>query len=191
MVSLARLSLIFLRISNLTMGGGDPTMAALERELVERRRWLTPEQYGLSYGLARITPGTNVLAFSAAAAWFARGWPGALIAVVAAILPSAVLVVWLTRVYELLKGHPLAMGAISGLLAAAVGMMGAAAWNLARPHVHRKGWARTLVLLASSILLLLRFSVPPVQVLALAALAGFFWRDAGRPGEDRRPGEPR
>jgi chromate transport protein ChrA len=42
MVSLARLSLIFLRISNLTMGGGDPTMAALERELVERRRWLTP-----------------------------------------------------------------------------------------------------------------------------------------------------
>jgi chromate transport protein ChrA len=42
MVSLARLSLIFLRISNLTMGGGDPTMAALERELVERRRWPSP-----------------------------------------------------------------------------------------------------------------------------------------------------
>jgi len=190
MISLARLSLIFLRIGNLTFGGGDPTMAALERELVERRRWLTPEQYGVSYGLARITPGTNVLAFCAAAAWFVRGWLGALISVFAATAPSAVLVLWLTHVYEVLKGNPLATGAISGLLAAAVGMMGAAAWNLVRPHVRRTSWLRPLVLVAGSILLLLRFSVPPVQVLGMAALAGLFWRGAGRPEEVPHFGGP-
>jgi len=66
--SLKQLAWIFLRVGNLTFGGGDPTMAALQSELVAGRRWLDEEQYGLIYGLARITPGTNLLAFSAAAA---------------------------------------------------------------------------------------------------------------------------
>ena len=67
-VSLKRLTWIFLRVGNLTFGGGDPTMAALQSALVHARRWLDEEEYGLIYGLARITPGTNLLAFSAGAA---------------------------------------------------------------------------------------------------------------------------
>ncbi len=188
MVPLSKLQLVFLRIGNLTFGGGDPTMAALERELVTRRRWLSPEKYGLCYGLARITPGTNLLAFCAAAAWFLRGWTGAVLAVLAVTVPSAVLVVWLTHIYEILKDNTLAMGAIAGSLAAAVGMMTAAAWSLIRPYVGRKTWFRTLVLAGGSIVLLLQFSVPPIQVLALAAVTGFFWREPA--GEDSRPGEP-
>ena len=72
--SLRRLTSIFFRVGNLTFGGGDPTMAALQSELVATRRWLDEEQYGLIYGLARITPGTNLLAFCAAAGWLIAGW---------------------------------------------------------------------------------------------------------------------
>jgi hypothetical protein len=64
-VSLKQLTWIFLRVGSLTFGGGDPTMAALQSELVVTRGWLTGEQYALIYGLARITPGTNLVAFSA------------------------------------------------------------------------------------------------------------------------------
>jgi chromate transporter len=173
---LGRLSLIFLRIGNLTFGGGDPTMAALQRELVGRRGWLSPEQYALCYTLARVTPGTNVLAFCAGAAWLLRGWPGALIATAAASAPSAVLVVWLTHAYEAGRTNPLAAGAISGMLAAAAGMMAAAAWQLAAPQLVSRRAARALVFFGGSAVLSLVFSVPPIQVLALAALAGFFWR---------------
>lgn len=174
--ALCTLSALFARIPNLTFGGGDPTMAALERELVARRGWLAPEQYGLAFGLARLTPGTNLLAFCAAAAWLLRGWTGAVLALVAASAPAAVIVVWLTYGYQALKGNALAMGAIAGLLASAVGMMAAAAWLLVRPHVRRGAWLRALVLAGGSIALLLGVSMSPVAVLALAAAAGFFWR---------------
>ena len=181
-ISLRRLALVFLRIGNLTLGGGNPTMAALERELVERRAWLTPEQYGLAFALARLTPGTNVLAFCAGVAWRLRGWPGALAAVLLVTVPCSLLTVWLTHAYETLKANPLAAGAISGMLAAAVGMMVAAAWHLIRPHARWRQLAGTLVLPAGAAILSLAFAVPPIQVLALAALAGFFWRG---PGENR------
>ena len=179
---LGRLALVFLRIGNLTLGGGNPTMAAMERELVEHRGWLSAEQYGLAYALARLTPGTNVLAFCAGAAWYLRGWRGALAAVLLVTVPCSVLTVWLTHAYETLKANPLATGAISGMLAAAVGMMAAAAWRLIRPHARGGQWARTLGLPAGAAILLLGFAVPPIQALALAALAGFFWRG---PGENR------
>ena len=68
--SLRRLFLIYARVSNLTFGGGDPTMAALQSELVASRGWLSPDKYALVYGLARITPGTNILAFCAGTAWY-------------------------------------------------------------------------------------------------------------------------
>src|SRR5580692_118610 len=95
-LSLRRLSLICLRVSNLTFGGGDPTMAALQSELVTRHGWLSPEKYGLIYALARLTPGTNILAFCAGSAWDLKGWPGAILGVLAATVPSAAAVVLFT-----------------------------------------------------------------------------------------------
>jgi chromate transporter len=173
------MSLVFLRLGNLTLGGGNPTMAALERELVERRAWLSAEQYGLAYGLARLTPGTNVLAFCAGVAWRLRGWWGALAAVLLVTVPCSLLTVWLTHAYEALKANPLASGAISGMLAAAVGMMAAAAWHLIRPHARGRQMVRTLLLPAGAAVLSLAWALPPIQVLALAALAGYFWRGRG------------
>jgi chromate transporter len=174
--SLRTLTALFARALNLTFGGGDPTMALLERELVGRRGWLTSENYGLAYGLARLTPGTNVLAFCAGAAWLIRGWKGAALAVVAASAPSAIVVLLLTFGYEVLKSNALAMGAIAGLLASAVGMMAAAAWGLVLPQMRPRQWLRALVLTGGSVALLLFLPISPIAVLALAAAVGFFWR---------------
>lgn len=174
--TLSSLSRIYFRVGNLTFGGGDPTMAALHSELVVTRDWLPPERYGLIYALARITPGTNLLAFCAGTAWELAGWPGAVAAVVAVTVPSALVVVLLTAGYQVLKSNPPAMAAIAGTLAAAVGMMAAGVWQLAGPHLVRGRRLRALLLVLGSFALVFRFDLSPVLVLALAAAAGALWR---------------
>src|SRR5207237_1262734 len=94
--SLGAIAGLFLRAGNLTFGGGHVITATLQRELVNRLGWLTLDQYGLAQSLAKITPGTGILAFCAATAWMLRRWTGALVAVVVASAPSAVFVVRLT-----------------------------------------------------------------------------------------------
>ncbi len=175
---LKTLTLVFFRILNFTFGGGDPAMAALERELVARRGWLAREHYGLAYGLARVTPGTNVLAFCAAVAWIIRGWAGAVLAVAGGSAPSAMVAVWLTYAYQVLKDNPPAMGAIAGLLASAVGMMAAAAWNLVRPHLRPGEWPRAALIAGGAAAVSIAVPVSPVLVLLAAAAAGFLWREA-------------
>ena len=72
---LSDIALLFLRIANTTFGGGDPTMAALQREY-DRRNWIDADQFSVAFGLARITPGTNMVAFCAATGWYLRGMAG-------------------------------------------------------------------------------------------------------------------
>src|SRR5215475_13841699 len=107
---------LFLRVGNLTFGGGDAISAMLQRELVHRRGWLDLDRYGLAQGLASITPGTRILALCAATAWMLRRGGGALAAVLAASGPSTVSVVLLTWVFASLERSAVARGALAALL---------------------------------------------------------------------------
>lgn len=153
-------------------------MAVLQRELCERRKWLSNEQYSLAYSLARITPGTNVLAFCVGVASMLGGLKAALASVVAASLPSALLVVLLTIFYESAGSNVLAKSAVSGVLAAVVGMMLAAALALIRPQVRGNTWLRVVVFCGGTIALREIADLGPVQILALAVLLSLVWKEA-------------
>ena len=170
--SLASLTGLYLKIGNTTFGGGDPTMAMLQRELIGRQ-WITREDFALAYSLARITPGTNVLAFCAATGARVLGFAGALAAVLAVTLPSAILAVFLTRGFETWRTHPWAMAAIGGTVAAVSGMMWASVWILIRPYLG----LRALLFTGGAFLAAWKFHVTPVPVILAAAIAGYLWTE--------------
>jgi chromate transporter len=175
---LAALTAVFLRIGNLTFGGGGPTVAAFQRELVARRKWLSQEQYGFCYALSRITPGTNLFAFCTAAGWLLRGWRGGILALLVTSVPSCVLVALLTVGFDSWSQNRWVAIGIEGALAATVGMLLATFWIILRPYVTRTGWRRTALIAGASIALSLGAGLSPIPVLALAAIAGWFWPEA-------------
>jgi hypothetical protein len=112
--SLRKLTGVFLRVGNTTFGGGLPTMAALQRELVDENKWLSMEDYALAFSLARVTPGTNVIAFCAATGARIMGWRGALAATLAETGPSAVLAILMTQGYETWRSNAWVMAGVYG-----------------------------------------------------------------------------
>lgn len=177
---LRQLAALYFRIGNTTFGGGDPTIMALRKDLVENRRALSPGQFSLSYSLARATPGTNILAFCAGTGWQLRGWPGALLAVSAVAVPSSVIAVLVSGAYQAWIANPYGHAAIYGTLAAAVGLMFAAAWKLIQPHLAPRALLRTVVFVAGSFALTWWVGLSPLQVIGIAALAGACWPEAPR-----------
>src|SRR5580698_569641 len=173
---LTSLTQLFARVGITVFGGGDPTIAILQREFY-RREWLSPEKFGTAFGLARLTPGTNVLAFCAAAGWYILGFGGALAAVLAITTPASVLVVWLTRAYDLTAHYRLAQSIANALLAAAVGTMIGAALLLVRTQCKNGRWLRPVAISTGAFLLAFVVRLTPLQVIAVAAAVGFFWVD--------------
>lgn len=177
--SLSALASIYTKLGNTTFGGGDPTIAALQRELGERRGWLTQDQFALAFSLSRITPGTNVLAFCAATGYQLSGWAASILAVLGASGPSAVLAVWLTLGFESAVRNAYTNGAILAVLAAVTGMMVASSFILARPSLNRRAWPRVVLLTGGTLLLRELWNLSPLQIMALASTIGAFWLEDG------------
>jgi chromate transporter len=178
--SLSELSGVFFRIGNFTFGGGSATTAALQREMVERRRWYDTLEFGLCYALARVTPGTNLFAFSIASGWLLRGWQGAVATLLVASVPSCLLVCLVTIGFDSWSRNRFFQAAIAGALAASVGALLASFWLLVRPYLDRPRLVQTLVILLGSIALSFLAGWSPIFVLLLAGVAGFFWKEPAR-----------
>lgn len=163
---------VFLRYGNTTFGGGSATIATLHSQIVTKREWVSQQQFDLSYALSRLTPGTNLLAFSTAIGWLVRGWPGALVVLLASSIPCSVLAVLLSVVYESLGRHPFALVALRGALAAAVGIVAATAWTLIRPHIKDANRLKIVGFSLGAFLLASVFHFTPIRILLLAALVG-------------------
>ena len=174
--TLGEMSAVFVRIGSFTFGGGTSTVAALERELVDKRDWLERSRFRLAYALSRITPGTSVLATCTAVGWSLRGWSGAIAALLAASVPCALIAAFITYLYEMWTSNVVALAALHGATAAAVGIVGAASWQLLRPYLSSATWIRTAVLVGGSVLLS-NLSVPPLRVLLAAIVVGLVWRE--------------
>ncbi|MGH9594645.1 MAG: chromate transporter [Bryobacteraceae bacterium] len=173
-----KLTGIFFRIGNTTFGGGYVTMAMLWRELVDTRRWISREKFDLAFALARVTPGTNVLAFCAAVGALICGVAGAVAAVMAVSVPSAAVAVLFMRGFESSQGNRLAMAAIGGTVAAVAGMMWATIWTILRPYVG--GFTRNFqmgLIVGGAFLASWEFNVTPVPIIFAGALIGFLWKD--------------
>jgi chromate transporter len=177
--SLRKLTGIFFRVGNTTFGGGYVTMAVLGRELSGRLGWITPEDYALAFAVARVTPGTNIIAFCAAVGWQVLRFSGALAAVIALTAPTAVLAIFILKLLESGTEHPLIMGAIGATVAAVSGMMWSIVWILVSPNL--KGFSKSLravIIAGASFAASWFFNITPIPILAVATLIGVLWKDA-------------
>ena len=132
---LRRIAAAFVRYANLTIGGGSATIAVLHRELVVKRTWLDESRFGLCYALSRVTPGTNLLAFCTGIGWLVRRLPGAVVALLAASIPSSVLVIIITIFFAQWSHNPVGRVAIGGAMAAAVGITVTTCWTISEPYI--------------------------------------------------------
>ena len=193
--NLAKVTWPFFWLGNTTFGGGYITMIVLGRELVDRLKWLTRKDFELAFALARVTPGTNIIAFCAATGKMLRGWAGAFSAVIAVTAPSAALAVLLMQGFESWQGRPRVMAALAGTVAAVTGAMWSTVWMLTAPHIGRpfkQKWLQTLraVVILGGAFGAARLGVTPVPIILGSLILGYCWpvlRAESSPAAAERP----
>jgi len=169
---LAAIADVFVRYGNFTFGGGNATAAVLHRELLEKRRWISVDDFTLCFGLARFTPGTNILAFCTAVGWLLRGVPGAFVALLAASVPCTLIIVLLTVAFDEIADNRWFEAGVRGAIAAAIAITVKASWSVAHPHFRSGARLRIAAIAAGAFVLYAVIGVPAIEVLLLAAGVG-------------------
>lgn len=116
-----------------TTGFGGPIAlcGAMQRDLVDHRKWISREDYAEGLALAQLAPGPLAAQLAMYLGWVKGGTPGATIVGVAFVLPSFLMVLALSAVYVALGGLPWMQAAFYGVGAAVIGIVARSAWKLA------------------------------------------------------------
>jgi chromate transporter len=124
------LSDLFVSFTLLALQGFGGVLAVVQRELVERKRWLTQEEFLEDWAVAQIMPGPNVvnLAMMIGGRYF--GLAGALTALAGLLAVPLVLVLLLVMLHDHFADNPAVAGALRGMAAVSAGLIGAAGLKL-------------------------------------------------------------
>ena len=135
--SLGGLFLGFLTVGLCGFGGVLPWA---RRMVVEQRRWLSPAEFTDLLGLCQFLPGPNIINMSVALGARFHGLPGALVAFSGITVAPIGVVLTLGALYERFGDHAVVQHAITGMAAAAAGLVVATAWKIATPlGLHWRG----------------------------------------------------
>ncbi|MCC2958490.1 chromate transporter [Massilia sp. IC2-477] len=157
---------LFVSFTVLALQGFGGVLAVVQRELVERKRWLTQDEFIEDWAVAQIMPGPNVvnLSIMIGARWF--GPAGAFVAVAGLLVVPLALVLLLAALHARYAAHPMVAGALRGMAAVSAGLIAAAGLRLATALARNPiplPWS--LALVAASFVLLAWLRAPLVWVL--------------------------
>lgn len=152
---------LFVRLGLTAFGGPLAHIAAMEDEVVTRRRWVTREEFADLVGAANLIPGPNSTELAIHLGYRRAGWPGLIAAGVGFIVP-AVLMVWgIAAAYTRLGSRVDVAAALSGMQPAVLAVVVQAAWRLRASFIR----SRTAALLAAAALVAVLLGVSELTVL--------------------------
>jgi chromate transporter len=121
---------LFFTFNRLALQGFGGVLAVAQRELVERQRWLSREQFVEMLALSQVLPGPNVVNLALMFGDRFFGLRGAFAAVGGMLAVPLVIVLALTAAYAEFSRVPFVSGALRGMGAVAAGLILATAVRL-------------------------------------------------------------
>lgn len=127
---------LFISFTLLALQGFGGVLAIVQRELVEKKKWLTPEEFVEDWAVAQIMPGPNVVNMSIIVGGRHFGLAGAMTALAGMLLLPLLLILAIAIIYAPYAHHPPVVDALRAMGAVAAGLILSTGVKLARALKH-------------------------------------------------------
>jgi len=161
----------FLKIGSFSFGGVYSMLAFFERELVEKGKWLTHEEFVESVAIGQMTPGPPIVNTGICIGYKLKRIKGALATTAGLSFTGTVLAILLAVFYIKSKGNVLLTSVMKGVGAAVVGLLLSIVFKMAKAAI--KDYKAGLFALAAFFALAL-FKLNPIGLILASGVAGLF-----------------
>ena len=157
---------LFLSFTSLALQGFGGVLTVAQREVVERKRWMTPAQFLEDWAVAQILPGPNVVNFCLMLGGRHFGLLGALAALAGMFVAPTALLIVIALVFSGVSDQAWAQGALRGMGAVAAGMFAATGIKLISAlKLNPMGWTACTLVMVSTFIGISLFRWPLIWVL--------------------------
>ena len=175
-VSIKEIALSFLKLGTTAFGGPAAHIAMMESDLVQKKKWLSQEEFLDLLGATNLIPGPNSTELAIHIGYKKAGWPGLITAGVCFILP-AFLIVWAIAGFYMKFGSLPAFKAIFvATVPVIIAIIFHAVYSLSKSAVKD---VSHFVLAAGSLVTYV-LGVNELVILFAAAMLNLIWRERTR-----------
>ena len=162
----------FFKIGLFTIGGGYAMVPLIEEEVVNKKRWITQEEFIDLLAVSQSVPGVFAVNFSIFIGYKLRKFPGALALALGAILPSFLIILSIALFFHQYKEYEAVENIFKGIRPAVVALIAAPTFSMAKSAKINK---YTLWIPVVSALLIWLLGVSPIYIIAIAGIGGFIY----------------
>lgn len=163
--------LAFFKIGLFTFGGGYAMIAVIERELVEKKQWITHEEFMDIIGIAESSPGPLAINSATFIGYKTGKFFGALFATLGVVLPSFIIIFTISFFFEQFLALEYVGYAFRGIQAAVAFLILSAGIKMLK-HLKRNAFNITMVSLTVVAMVLLEFFAPNFSTIYLILIGG-------------------
>lgn len=164
--------LTFAKIGTFTIGGGYAMLPLIRREVVERKRWLSEEEFADALAISQSAPGVFVINISVFTGKKISGTKGSLFAALGSALPSFVIILAIAMFFTSFKENPVVNRIFAGIRPAVVALIAVPLINMSKSiELNRY----TSLIPVVTLPLIVFFNISPVYLIIAGALLGLFY----------------
>jgi chromate transporter len=168
MTRLLELARLFLKLGTIGFGGPAVHIGLMDREIVERRAWMSREQFLDLVGVTNLIPGPNSTEMAILVGYRRAGFLGLLVAGLSFIVPAAVITGILAHLYVEYRSLPQVEPLVRGITPAVLAVIVGALWRLGRAALK----TRTLMVIGAGVAVASWAGCDQVLTLVVGSLLG-------------------
>lgn len=131
-LTLVRLYLAFLKVGSMTFGGGLAMMPMMQKELGEKRGWITDDELIDYYAIGQSTPGIVAVNVSTFVGYKQAGILGGIIATLGMVTPSLVIISILATLISSIEEYPVVQKALNGVNVSVAALLSKVGYDFSR-----------------------------------------------------------
>jgi len=168
---------LFLVFAGIALSGFGGVLPFARRTLVERRQWMSAEEFNDAFALCQMLPGPNVTNMAVVFGARLHGIAGAALAFFGLLGPPVMIALALAALYARFGESEILGRAMRGISAAAVGLFAATVMKMAMPLVRQKViWPWIVVAIVFVAVALMRVPMPLVLIVVIPLNLFIVWR---------------
>ena len=171
--TLRQLILYFLKLGTIGFGGPVALVSYMHRDLVEKRKWISDDDYKEGLALAQLAPGPLAAQLAIYLGYVHYRVFGATMAGLAFVLPSFFMVIALGYAYVKYGGLPWMQSVFYGIGAAVIGIIAISSYKLSRKSLG-KDWLLWSIFLVLAITTFITESEILWLILAAGVIVWFY-----------------
>lgn len=170
----------FFKIGLFTFGGGYAMIPLIESEVLDKKRWISKEEFLDLLAIAQSCPGVFAVNISIFIGYRLLGVRGGVLCAFGTALPSFLIILLIAMFFHKFQDNPFVAALFRGIRPAVVALIAVPTFNMAkRANINRY----TFWIPIASALLIWLLGVSPILVILCAGVAGFFFGKFERKGD--------